>query len=88
MSTLIIYDSTGKIYYMASGAVTEPTGIPFLWVDVPDGKYIKSVDVSGETPAAVLENIPLSEVEQEIVNLQTMVALMDAAQNYNLEVAE
>ena len=74
MATLIIYDSTGTIYYQASGAVTEPTGIPFLWVDVPEGKYIKSVDISGATPTAVLEDIPKSDIDIKIQEIYVALA--------------
>ncbi len=58
--TLVIYDTTEKIYYQASGDVQEPSGIPFLWVEVPDGKYITGVDVSGDTPTVILGDIKLS----------------------------
>ena len=70
--TLIIYDSTGKIYYQVSGAVTEPTGIPFLWVDVPEGKYIKSVDVATNT--AVFEDTPLSDIDIKIQEIYVALA--------------
>ncbi len=62
MKTLIIYDNTGKIYYQASGDITEPTGIPFLWVENPDGQYVSSIDISGETPTAVYATTPVSDL--------------------------
>jgi hypothetical protein len=73
MQTLIIYDATGRIYYQASGDVQEPTGIPFLWVEVPEGKYITGVDVSGDTPSAILEDLPVSSVtllQEQVTTLQ------------------
>lgn len=44
MKTLVIYDTTGRILYQAQGDVHEPTGIPFLWPEIPEGKYAASVD--------------------------------------------
>ena len=73
MKTLIIFDNTGRIYYMASGDVIEPRGLPFLWVEVPDNKVISGVDVSGEEPVAILEDKPQTEAEalaQRIAELE------------------
>lgn len=58
MRTLIIYDTTGRIIYQASGDVLEPTGIPFIWVDKPQGKYITSIDVSKEEHKPVYVDYP------------------------------
>lgn len=72
MGTLIIYDSTGFVISQASGDVREPIGIPFMWVNVPAGKRVASVDVSGETHVAVFEDLPQSQ-EQKILNLEQSV---------------
>ena len=66
MKTLIIYDHEGHIVYQASGAVPEPKGIPFLWVDIPKGQRMKynngiGVDVSVTPNVAILEDIPKTE---------------------------
>lgn len=83
MNTLIIYDSTGYIISQMSGSVREPVGIPFLWVEIPQGKRIVSIDVSGETHTPVFEDLPKSEVQllQEQVNdlNVAMAALMGGA---------
>jgi len=83
MNTLIIYDEIGYIIYRAKGNVREPIGIPFMWVEVPDGKHIARVDVSGETHIPVFEDLPKSEVQllQEQVNdlNMAMAALMGGA---------
>lgn len=68
MQTLIIYDSTGYVINQMSGAVREPVGIPFIWVEVLEGKRIKitdgiGVDVSVTPNVAILESIPLTEIE-------------------------
>jgi len=61
MQTLIIYDETGYIISQMSGDVREPVGIPFMWVEIPDGKRIVSVDP--ETNEPIFEDLPKSEIE-------------------------
>lgn len=58
MKTLIIYDNTGKIYYMASGDYTKPDGLQYIEVEVPDGYYVASVDA--ETNTAVFKKNPVN----------------------------
>jgi hypothetical protein len=53
MKTLIIYDTTGKIWSNITGNYEVPVGIPFLEVDIPEGKYPVAVDVS-VTPNQVI----------------------------------
>jgi hypothetical protein len=77
MDTLIIYDNEGYILSTRSGqpAPREPIGVPFLWVDIPEGKRIKTtdgigVDTSVTPHQVILEDIPPTEIEiqQEIIN--------------------
>lgn len=70
MSTLIIYDNTGYILSITNGepAPREPDGVPFLWVDIPQGKQLKitdgiGVDVSVTPHQAMMEDVPPSQVE-------------------------
>ena len=70
MRTLIIYDETGFIISIRSGEPQprEPIGIPFLWVEIPEGKQIKmtdgiGVDVSVTPNQVILEDVPKSEVQ-------------------------
>jgi len=73
MNTLVIYDEAGSIISLKSGNVQEPTGIPFIWVEVPEGKRVVNVDVSVETHQAVFEDIPPSKVEgveDQVADLQ------------------
>jgi hypothetical protein len=68
MNTLIIYDNTGYVISQMSGAVREPIGIPFLWVDIPQGKQMKiadgiGVDVTVTPHKVILEDIPPTEVQ-------------------------
>lgn len=68
--TLIIYDNEGYVLSIQSGSPLprEPIGVPFLWVDIPEGKQLKitdgiGVDVSTTPHQAILEDIPPTEVE-------------------------
>ncbi|MBU3146894.1 hypothetical protein [Clostridium sp. CF012] len=68
MKTLLIYDSLGYILFQGQGSVREPNGVPFIWVVIPEGKRIKytdgiGVDVNVTPNVAILEDIPLTEME-------------------------
>jgi hypothetical protein len=63
MNTLVIYDNNGVIFFQVSGSVIEPNGLQHMYVEVPQGKYVASVDVSGETHAPVLVDFPKSETQ-------------------------
>ena len=63
MQTLIIYDSEGIIISQMGGDVREPVGVPFLWAEVPQGKYIVSIDVSGEEHIPIFTEHQKSEME-------------------------
>ena len=62
MNMLVIYDQEGHIISQMSGSVREPVGIPFLWVDVPKGKYIERIDVLGKH-APVFADLQKTEIE-------------------------
>jgi hypothetical protein len=64
LKTLVIYDNTGRIFFNASGDVQEPVGIPFFYVDVPEGKRVIGVDVTVTPNVAILEDIPKTETQQ------------------------
>ena len=70
MDTLIIYDSTGYILDIKSGGIREPVGVPFLWVEIPTGKRLKTtinglalINISATPNVAILEDIPKTEME-------------------------
>jgi len=70
MNTLIIYDNEGYILDVRSGQPSprEPIGVPFLWVEISEGKRIKvtdgiGVDVTKTPHEVILEDIPPTEVE-------------------------
>jgi hypothetical protein len=60
---LLIYDTTGYIISQMSGDVREPQGVPFLWVDVPNGKMVTGIDVAQTPNVAIFEDYPKSETE-------------------------
>lgn len=65
--TLIVYDNTGYVIQQITGSYRIPTGVPYLEVEIPTGKRIKSeigVDISVTPHQAILEDIPLTEIEQ------------------------
>ncbi|NLU52387.1 MAG: hypothetical protein GXX10_05945 [Clostridiaceae bacterium] len=81
MNTLIIYDSTGYVISQASGSVREPVGVPFMWVEVPQSKYVQSIDVSGEEHTPVFVDLPKSETQLlREENLEIKLALAELAE--------
>lgn len=69
MKTLIIYDSQGYVISNVTGSYRAPSGVPFLEVEIPAGKQIKytdgiGVDVSVTPHQVILEDIPLTEMEE------------------------
>ena len=77
MKTLVIYDELGTIYYQASGSVTEPTGLPFLWVEIPEGKYIISINTSGETPEPIFADYPATPEQQLRADVDYLLLLQE-----------
>ena len=79
----VIYDNTGYIFLAGEG-FPEPQGIPFLNVEIPEGKLLKSIDVSAEPHKPVFEDIPKSEMEilkEQVAELQAQnAALIEGAQ--------
>lgn len=48
MKTLVIYDSSGRIYLMQYGATETPQGILYMWVDIPEGAILERIDVTDD----------------------------------------
>ncbi|WP_433943596.1 hypothetical protein [Paenibacillus sp. SN-8-1] len=69
MKTLIVYDARGYVVSNITGDYHVPNGIPFLEVEIPEGKRIKitngiGVDVSSDPHQVILEDIPPTEVDK------------------------
>lgn len=63
MKTLIIYDNDGVVYFNVSHYYNLPNGLPYIEIEVPEGKIITGVDVSITPHQVILEDIPKSETE-------------------------
>ena len=63
MNTLVVYDMTGYIIFQGCGDYREPIGIPFFWAEIPEGKRIVRIDVSGDTHVPIFEDLPKSEIQ-------------------------
>jgi hypothetical protein len=82
MNTIIIYDSLGYIIIQGQGSIREPVGIPFIWVEIPQGKRIKltngiGVDVTVTPNVAILEDIPKTEIELLQEQIDTSAGAID-----------
>lgn len=69
MKTLIIYDETGYIISNITGSYHIPKGVPYIEIEIPEGKRIATingigVDVSVTPHQVILEDIPLTEMEE------------------------
>lgn len=59
----VIFDSKGTIFFQGSG-FPEPVGeLGYLKVDVPEGHYLKEIDMSTGEPVPKFEPYPKSEME-------------------------
>lgn len=66
MKTLIIYDESGYVIQALKGDYRTPVGIPYLEVEIPEGKYLQSgigVDLSKTPHEAIIINSPKSETD-------------------------
>ncbi len=64
MQTLTIYDNEGFILNQMQGSdLREPVGVPFIWVEIPQGKMLIKMDVTGEEHTPVFEDLPKNETQ-------------------------
>jgi len=79
MQTLVIYDTTGRIIFQAKGNVQEPEGIPFMWLDIPEGKLLKGINTAVEPHEPIYEDMPKSQIDTINEQLTTIqIALAEA----------
>ena len=71
MKTLVIYDNEGYILSVRQGEPQprEPIGVPFLWVEISEGKILKGigeigVDVSVSPNVPIFDDVQPSETEK------------------------
>lgn len=80
----VIFDTKGTIFFQGSG-FPEPVGeLGYLKVDVPEGHYLKEIDMSTGEPVPKFEPYPKSEMEilkEQVAELQAQnAALIEGAQ--------
>ena len=82
MITRIIYDKRGQIISQIQGSdLYTPEGIPYLDIGIPEGKYVKSIDVSVTPNLAVLEDLPKTEIQKlKDENTKIKLALAELAE--------
>lgn len=73
-NTLIIYDDNGIIFFQASGSIQIPVGLQHLFVEVPHGSYVTSIDTSVTPHVAVIETPPK---DPTLTRLETVEALLE-----------
>jgi hypothetical protein len=74
---LVIYDTSGRVISQMAGSITEPKGIPFMWVEVHNGQYVERIDVTATPHRAILSEPPrdlvaekLTEIEKRLSNTE------------------
>ncbi len=76
--TLVIYDISGTVYFQAQGDVQEPAGgLLFMWIEIPSGKILKSIDTSCEEHEPVFEDLPKADIDtvkEQLVAIQIALA--------------
>ncbi len=64
MHTMIIYDNEGYIISQMQGSdLRTPVGVPYLLVEIPQGKYVASIDVSVTPNVPIYADIPKTEAQ-------------------------
>lgn len=71
MKTLIIYDEEGYVLQQRQGEPEPrtPVGVPYLLVEIPENKRVKTVDgigvdVSVTPHEVILEGVPPTEIDE------------------------
>lgn len=63
MKALVIYDNTGKIYLIMYAVEEVPQGLPFLWVDIPEGAQLERIDLTNpDDPQPIFKYMPESDI--------------------------
>lgn len=80
MKTLVIYDSTGKIWLMAHGETEVPQGLTSMFVDIPDGAILEKIDLTDpENPQPVFTYTPETDIgrlQKDVVDLKNTDAIL------------
>jgi hypothetical protein len=66
MKTLVIYDTTGRVLAQINEPYQTPTGIPYIETEVPQGKYIESINVKVKPNTPVFKDYQVPESEKKL----------------------
>ncbi|PYG84974.1 hypothetical protein LY28_03432 [Ruminiclostridium sufflavum DSM 19573] len=82
MITRIIYDKRGQIISQIQGSdLYTPVGIPYLDIEIPEGKYVTGIDVSATPNVAVFEDLQKTEIQNlKEENTKIKLALAELAE--------
>lgn len=79
MKVLVIYDNNGGIISQMLGNIKEPVIDTKLWVEIPEEKVLKKIDISSKPHLPIFEEAPkhgvrkleikMKEQEKTIANL-------------------
>lgn len=93
MKTLVIYDTTGRIWSIIYGGEEAPQGLQCMWVDIPEGAVLERIDVTDAgNPQPIYSYLPESDIgrlqkkaaalEDELKDVRGKIADLDM---YNAE---
>lgn len=77
---LVIYDNTGYIFLIGTG-FPEPQGMQHMYVEIPEGKYLKCIDTSQDPHKPIFEDIPKSDIELLKDRVETLEQQSDMYKN-------
>lgn len=66
---MVIYDNKGTIYYCGTGMGT-PDGLPYMNVNIPDGKVLKQIDTTNQPHQPVFEDIPRPQIDIDLEEIR------------------
>ena len=89
MKALVIYDATGRIWLISYGEETLPQGLTCMFVDIPDGAQLTSIDVTNpEDPQPVFDYLPESDIgrlQKDVAALKETDATVTLAASFAAE---
>lgn len=92
-NTLIVHDTTGYVLQQITGNYRIPSGVPYMEVDIPQGKQLKitdgiGVDISVTPHKAILEDVPPTEIEVLKEDTSTIAEMTATVAEDNASIAD
>lgn len=99
MKSLVIYDSTGKVYLNLYGVEMVPQGLQPILIDIVEGAQLERIDITDSNePKAIYSYLPESDVEklqkevkgqkEQITNLIAQIEYLSMMSGIETEVAD